>query len=59
MTELDRMELNELRLAMWEVFSRIAKTPTNDHEIEMYVRFMDRHQEIIAGNTREREIKEF
>ena len=44
----DRMELNELRAAMWEIFQGIAKTPDHDKEIERFVGFMDRHQEIIS-----------
>lgn len=47
----DRAELDELRRAMWEMFSLIAKTPANDREIEIFVKAMDRHQEILAGDA--------
>jgi hypothetical protein len=47
MDQLDRLELNEIRCGMWEIFSRIAKTPENDAEINIFIRLMDRHQEIL------------
>ena len=53
MNLIDRMELSELRAAMWEVFHRIASTPENDREIEIFIGAMDRHQEILAGDGEE------
>lgn len=47
----DRAELDLLRQAMWEIFQKISKTPDNDKEIEKFVGFMDRHQEILAGDV--------
>ena len=51
MNSTDRQELDLLRQAMWEIFQRIARTPEHDKEIERFVAFMDRHQEILAGNA--------
>ena len=51
MNSTDRQELDLLRQAMWEIFQRIAKTPDHDKEIEKFVGFMDRHQEILAGDA--------
>ena len=53
MNLIDRMELNELRAAMWEMFSRVAKVPEDRTKIEAFIRFMDRHQEIISQDGRE------
>jgi len=49
MNDLDKMELNELRLAMWEIFSRIAQEPKHERYVQKYIRLMERHQEILAG----------
>ena len=49
----DRMELNELKRAMWDMFSLIARTPANDREIEIFVKAMDRYQEIISKDGQE------
>jgi hypothetical protein len=56
MNMINKMELSQLRAAMWKVFQRVAKTPQDDREIEYFVSFMDRHQEILAGDGREMEI---
>ena len=53
MNSTDRMELNELRAAMWEVFQRVAKVPEDQAKIEAFIRFMDRHQEIISKDGQE------
>ena len=53
MNLIDRMELNELRAAMWEMFSRVAKVPEDRAKIESFIRFMDRHQEIISRDGQE------
>jgi hypothetical protein len=49
----DRMELDVLRKAMWEVFQKVARTPENDQDTERFVSFMDRHQEIISRDGQE------
>jgi hypothetical protein len=56
MNQIDKMELSQLRAAMWQVFQRVAKTPQDDREIEYFVSFMDRHQAILADDGREMEI---
>lgn len=53
MNQIDREELSELRSGMWEIFQRVAKTPDNDPEIERFVGFMDRHQQILAEDAEE------
>ena len=49
----DRMELNELRAAMWECYQRIARTPDDDHWTRIFIRARDRHQEIISQDGQE------
>ncbi len=49
----DRMELSELRAAMWEVFHRVAKVNEHEKEIEIFIKAMDRHQEILARDGEE------
>jgi len=53
MNQIDKMELSELRSAMWQVFQRVARTPENDREISYFIGFMDRHQAILSGDDKE------
>jgi len=53
MNQTDKMELSELRAAMWEIFQRVARVDQHKREIEMFIRSMDRHQEILAGDVEE------
>ncbi len=52
MNQTDREELSLLRAAMWEVFQNVAKV-AQKKEIEQFIRYMDRHQEILAGDVEE------
>lgn len=49
----DRMELDVLRKAMWEVFQGVARMPEDQAKIEVFVKLMDRHQEIISKDGQE------
>lgn len=49
----DRMELDVLRKAMWEVFQKVARVPDHQKEIEIFIGVMDRHQEIISQDGQE------
>ena len=49
----DRMELNELRAVMWQMFQKVARVPDHQKEIEIFIRVMDRHQEIISKDGQE------
>jgi hypothetical protein len=47
------MELDVLRKAMWEVFQKVARVPQDQAKIEAFIKFMDRHQEIISKDGQE------
>ena len=53
MNSTDRMELDVLRKAMWEVFQKVARVPDHQKEVEIFIRVMDRHQEIISKDGQE------
>jgi len=53
MNSTDRMELDVLRKGMWELFCKVARVPDHQKEIEIFIRVMDRHQEIISQDGRE------
>ena len=49
----DRMELDKLRGIMFDMFKRVALTPAHDRETDIFIRAMDRHQEIISLDGQE------
>ncbi len=51
MNQADREELNKMRIVMWQMFQRVAKVGNHAQEIDVFVRAMDRHQEIIAEDV--------